>query len=153
MTIELVKPFLDIKSPNFGKLVSTLRIEMLKELAKSNLKGVIFTCGWVLNDPESNKFIDKIVKLFKKVKSEIYYVELETNLEERLKRNNTPNRLKHKPSKRDLKSSKSKIIEFDKTCQFNTNENEFHRKNHLKINNTAVSAKKVAMMIKDTFKF
>ena len=37
MTIELVLPFFDRKSKTFRKLVDSVRIQMFKEIAKSNL--------------------------------------------------------------------------------------------------------------------
>lgn len=151
MTIELLKPFFDIKSSSFSRLVTLFRTEMLKEMAKSDLEGVIFTGGFDFNDPESVAFMDKISKYFEIEGAQVFYVELETDLEERLKRNKTDNRLNHKPSKRDLVASEAKIIEFDKTCRFNTFEKELKKVNYIKIDNTNINAKKTAQKIKQSF--
>lgn len=151
MTIELVKPFFDVKSPSFSRLITLFRIEMLKEMAKSNLEGTIFTGGFDFNDIESVDFLDKISKYFEIEGGQVFYVELQTNFEERLRRNKTNNRLKYKPSKRDLDASEAKIIEFDKTCRFNTFEKEFKKVNYIKIDNTNINAKETAKKIKEEF--
>ena len=44
------------------------------------------------------------------------------------------------------------LLEHERDYRFNTKKNEFHRQNYLKINNTNLSAKKVAEMIKKEFK-
>ena len=81
----------------------------------------------------------------------IYYVELEADQKERLKRNKSLHRLKHKPSKMNFKVSEHELIETDKNFVLNSKTNEFHRKNHFKINNTKLNAKKTARMIKEKF--
>lgn len=43
--------------------------------------------------------------------AEVYYVELETDLNTRLERNETPNRLEHKPTKRDVEWTKKNILD------------------------------------------
>ena len=42
------------------------------------------------------------------------YIELEADVEERLKRNKSANRLKHKPSKRNFRASEEELLETDK---------------------------------------
>lgn len=84
---------------------------------------------------------------------ESYVVELETTLEERLKRNKTANRLKHKASKRDLEWSKNELLKSMKKHKLNSEPGEGERifKNYLKIVNTNISAIDVAKMIKEKF--
>lgn len=151
MTIELVIPFFDFGTKSFRRLVDMFREEIFKEVAKSNIEGLIFTFVWAFNVKKEEKYVDSIIRIFKDVDAKIFYVELESSLEERLKRNKTFRRQKYKPTKRDLKSSEERLLEHEKKHSFNTKKNEFSRKSYLKINNTNLSAKKVASSIKREF--
>jgi len=113
---------------------------------------MIFTYVWAFDLTSEERYVNKVMKIFQDKGAKVYYVELEANLKERLKRNETTERLKHKPTKRNLKLSKKKLLEHETEHRFNTNKNELHGKNYLKINNTTLSAKEVAKMIKKEFK-
>lgn len=152
MTIELVVPFFYFGTKSHNRLVGLFRREIFKEVAKSDLEGLIFTFVWAFNLKSEEKYVDKIVKVFQDVGAEIYYVELEADLKERLRRNKTAERLEHKPTKRDLESSERILLEHERDYRFNTKKNEFHRKNYLKIDNTHLSSEKVAELIKKKFK-
>ena len=78
-------------------------------------------------------------------------MELETALEERLKRNKTTNRLENKPTKRDVERSERRIIEDESIFRCNSYEGEITEKNYLKINNTNIFAEEAANMIKERF--
>lgn len=151
MTIELVLPFFEMNSPSFKKLVKSFRIQMFNEVAKSKLEGMIFTYVWELDQKSDCDFVDDIIKIFEKENASVYYVELEADIKERLKRNKLPHRLKHKPSKMNLKVSEDELLETDREYVLNSKTNEFHRKNYLKINNTRLNTKETAMMIKKKF--
>lgn len=58
---------------------------------------MIFTIVIDFNDPNDVAFLDKIQAVFQSYDQEVLFVELETDVNERLKRNRTENRLKHKP--------------------------------------------------------
>jgi len=151
MTIELVLPFFEMYSPSFNKLVKSFRMQLFEEVAKSSLKGIIFTYVWELDQKSDCDFIDSIVKIFEKENASVYYVELEADIEERLKRNKSSNRLKHKPSKMDITGSEHELIETDRKFVLNSKINEFRGKNYFKINNTKINAKETARMIKEKF--
>jgi len=151
MTIELVLPFFKMYSPSFNKLVKSFRMQIFEEVAKSSLNGIIFTYVWELDQKSDCDFIDSIVKIFEKENSSVYYVELEADIEERLKRNKSSNRLKHKPSKMDIAVSEHELIETDRKFVLNSKINEFRGKNYFKINNTKNNAKETAKMIKEKF--
>ena len=63
---------------------------------------MIFTYQWDFDVKGDWDYIESLVKIFKDKEAEIYYVELEADAEERIKRNKTEHRLSHKPSKRDI---------------------------------------------------
>ena len=85
---------------------------------------------------------------------ENYTIELETTLEERLRRNKTANRLEHKASKRDLEWSEKDIYKSLEKHRLNSKSGEGEKifKNFYKIDNTNISAEEVAKMIKEKFK-
>ncbi|MBC8356600.1 MAG: AAA family ATPase [Planctomycetes bacterium] len=152
MTIEMVLPFFDMKSPSFKKLVNSFRIQMFEEVAKSNLAGLIFTYVWKLDQKKDCDFIDNIVRIFERENASGYYVELEADVEERLKRNKSANRLKHKPSKIDLKASTEELLETDRKHVLNSKLSEFQgKRDYFKINNTRIDASETARMIKERF--
>ena len=91
------------------------------------------------------------IQIFKDNNAQIYIVELEANLEERLKRNKMENRLLNKPSKRNLEWSEKNLLKSVKKYRFNLKENEIKEKNYLRIDNTNISPDIVAKMIKEKF--
>ncbi len=151
MTIEMVRKIFDYDKKSFRKMNQIIRYEVFKEFAKSNEEGIIFTgCFDFGNDfKEEKEEVNKWMKLF----DETYVVELEAELKERLKRNKTENRLKHKESKRDLEWSENDLLRSVKKHRLNSKEGEGEKifKNYVKINNTTIPAKKVAKMIKEKF--
>ncbi len=152
MTIELVVPFFYFGTKPFNRLVNLFRKEIFKEVAKSDLKGIIFTFVWAFNLPSEEKYLNKILKIFEAEKADIYFIELEADLNERLKRNKTAERLEHKPTKRDLKKSEFFLLQDEEKYRMNSIKGEIKRKNYLKINNTNLDAKIVAELIKKKFK-
>lgn len=151
MTIEMVLPFFDMNSGSFRKLVGSFRMQLFEEVAKSDLEGLIFTYVWELDQKEDWDFVDRVVEIFRKEKGSVYYVELEADQEERLKRNRSPDRLKHKPSKTDFEASEEELIETDRNFKLNSKGNEFRRSNYFKIDNTRIDAIDVAKRIKEKF--
>ena len=85
MTIELALNFFNFGDPSFHKLVSSFRSQIFEEVSKSNLKGLIFTYVWAFDLPEDKKYIEQVVNNFKA--DNVFYVELEAELEKRLVRN------------------------------------------------------------------
>lgn len=151
MTIEMVRLIFDYDKKAYSKMNQLIRYEVFKEFAKSNEKGIIFTgCFDFGNDFEEEKEeTDKWMELFE----ESYVVELETSLEERLKRNKTANRLEYKASKRDLEWSENELLKSLQKHKLNSDPGQGEKifKNYLKIDNTNLSAEEVARMIKEKF--
>ena len=97
-------------------------------------------------------YLKQIQDLLNDYHQEILFVELETSLEERLRRNQTENRLKHKPLKRHIKVSEREILETAETLQLNSQHqpNELHH--YFRINNTNLSAEEAAKQIQEKMK-
>ncbi|MBL7979900.1 MAG: AAA family ATPase [Bacteroidetes Order II. Incertae sedis bacterium] len=147
MTIELVVPFFDFGTEAHNRLVRLFRWSIFESVAKSDLKGLIFTFVWAFGLDSEETYVDEIVQVFQAVDADIMYVELEATLSERLWRNKTEERLLHKPTKRDTEASEKILLEHEATYRFNSYENEFTRPNYLKINNTHLSPEEVATQI------
>ena len=92
-------------------------------------------------------YLKNIQDLLNEYHQEILFVELETSLEERLRRNRTENRLKYKPLKRNFEVSEREILETDKTNQLNSQKQPSGLHHYLKIDNTNLSAEEVAKQI------
>ena len=151
MTIELVLNFFGFGDPQFYKLVGEFRRRVFEEVAASDLPGLIFTFVWALDLESDKEFIDRSCEIFRDKGAEVYFVELEAELSERLKRNESELRLAEKPSKRDVKTSTAKLLEHEEQYKFNSHEDFFYKDNYLKINNTHLSAHEAACKIIETF--
>lgn len=152
MTIEVLTKIFDYSRDSFRKLNEEFRIKIFEEFAKSDEEGIIFTTTWDFDDEEEWDRIYKYIQIFKVNNAEIYIVELETNLEERLKRNKMENRLLNKPSKRNLEWSEKDLLKSVEKYRFNSKENEIKEENYLRIDSTNLNANVVAEMIKNRFK-
>lgn len=152
MTIEVLTKIFDYSRDSFRKLNEEFRMKIFKEFAKSEEEGIIFTTTWDFEDKEEWDRIYKYIQIFKVNNAEIYIVELEAKLEERLKRNKMENRLLNKPSKRNLEWSEKDLLKSVEKYRFNSKENEIKEENYLRIDNTNLNANVVAEMIKNRFK-
>lgn len=152
MSIELVRQFFDFGTPSFERLDKAIRFAIFNEVVKSDLKGLIFTMVWDYSFKEDEEYIDEIIKIFTGKGSKVYLVELQADLEERLRRNRHRERLINKPSKRDLEMSEKSLLYFESNYRMESRENEFKDKPIYKINNTNRAPKEVAKMIMAKFK-
>ena len=151
MPIELVSPFFSYSTETGRDLVKLIREEIFKAVATSDQEGLIFTFLWYFDDPKDKEYLESLVKIFKDNNSEIYYVELEADEEERIKRNKTEHRLEHKPTKRNIEWSESELKKSTLNHRLKSEEGEIKEKNYLRINNTLIEAQDVAILIKEKF--
>jgi hypothetical protein len=152
-TIELILKFFDYGSEKFRKLDGLFRSRILEEVASSDLKGLIYTYVTAMNlDPEK-KYLEKVTNIFNRNGRAVYYVELEADLSERLKRNRSKSRIKAKPSKRDVEASERRLLETEKKYIMNSNEKFpfYFSKNYIKINNNNLTPNEVAVQIIKAF--
>ena len=106
MTIDLVSPIFDYSTKEAKRLVSLFRNEIFEEVSKSDLSGMIFTYIWAFDLQEDWDYIHHVENIFESKGGTVYFVELEAELDERLERNKSPNRLEHKPKKEILSGLK-----------------------------------------------
>ncbi|TKJ90695.1 shikimate kinase [Paenibacillus sp. CFBP13512] len=119
-------------------------------VAKTNFK--LFHNHMSIDLQSDWDYIENISDLFRSRGAEVYYVELEADLEERKVRNKTENRLIHKPTKRNTEWSENELIETNTLYRLNSLPDEIQKQHYLRINNTHLSADTVADMIIEKFK-
>jgi hypothetical protein len=153
MTIEIISPLFGYgsNSPVGRKLVNLFREKIFEEFAKSEQEGLIFTYVWAFNEKSDWNYVKKICNTFKSKGGEIIFVELEADIAERIERNKTPERLKHKPTKRNIEQSEKDLIESMGKYRLNSESGEIKEKNYIKIDNTKLSPEEVAKLVKETF--
>lgn len=153
MTIDLLLNFFEYGTKEFSRLEWLFRDELFDAVAASTLPGLIFTYMWALNEPGDKSYIDNLAKRFSDRGAMVCYVELQADLEVRLKRNRGATRVEQKPSKRDLVASEAMLLCHDKEFELNTSEQRpfFYKSNYLKIDNTNLAAAEAAAIIKEKF--
>ena len=149
MTIE---PVLEIFGEFNIDTILDLREVIFKNFACTDNYGLIFTYLLDFDSLFHLDYLHQVEEIFRKQDAEVYYVELRASREVRLERNKTENRLKHKPSKRDVEQSEYLLLRDDVFSRFESYDDEFLGENHLKINNEHLSAEEVATMICKEFK-
>lgn len=151
MTIDLVSNFFSYGSPEGKRLVKLFRKEIFEEVAKSNLKGMIFTYMCDFSDREDWDYLEWLYEPFSANNADIYFVELEASVDLRLERNKTENCLLNKPTKRDLAFSENDIIDSMNKYRLNSYEGEIKKENYVRIDNTDLSPESVANLIVEKF--
>ncbi|UOE62941.1 shikimate kinase [Priestia filamentosa] len=150
MTIDLLASLFGF-SPEMWKLSNIFRKEIFSSFALSDQYGMIFTYVWAFNQKEDWENVEKMCSIFSSKGAEIYFVELEAGVEERLKRNKTPYRLEQKPTKRNVKQSERNLLRTMDRFRLNSERGEIDKENYIRINNENLQAEVVAKMIKERF--
>ena len=97
--------------------------------------------------------MDSYSEIFRRNGAEIYFVELEADLNERLERNKGEFRISKKPSKRDTSRSEKNLLNTESQYKMNTDDDFFYRENYVKIKNTNLSPEETAKRIVEAFGF
>jgi hypothetical protein len=150
-TIDLVTQFFAFGTPPFNRLVSSVRQQILTEVATSELPGVIFTYVWAFDEPGEQEAIDAYTAPFRELGQRVLFVELEALQQERLRRNRSEFRLAHKPVKRDLESSDANLLEMDQRYKLSSGGRFDERDDWLRLDNTDLPAPVVADLVIEHF--
>ena len=148
MTVE---PMVEVFGEFNVSFLLKLRNLFFEEFASSDRYGMIFTFMWAFDEAAGWDHVAEICDIFNAHGAEIYYVELVASQEERLRRNATENRLKHKPSKQNIEISNLRLTTMDKEHRYESFDGELSFENYIKIDNTELEADEVARMIKERF--
>lgn len=128
-----------------------MRELIFTNFAASDNYGMIFTMMMAFDQQSDWDYLEHIKSIFTPYGTEFYYVELIAPQEIRLKRNSTENRLKSKPSKKDILTSNQRLIEDDKKYRCVSYDGEIPFENYIRIDNSDKSPDEVALLIKETF--
>lgn len=144
-SIDFVTKFFPM-SDEARELINAIRLKFFETAAKTN-RELIFTVVIDFDDPADVAFLEDIQAIFHRWQREVLFVELETDLQERLRRNLTENRLHHKPWKRNIEWSEKDILDTAQFANFNPKQAPQQLTHYYKINNTHLSAEEVAQLI------
>ena len=148
MTIEpVIEIFGYFKAPT----IQRMREIIFEDFAASDSYGMIFTIMLAFDMQSDWDYLAHVTDIFRKHNAEVYYVELVAPQDVRLQRNTTENRLRHKPSKRNIDESNLRLLRDDSNHRCVSHDGEILFENYVKIDNTDMSAEVVAKMIKDKF--
>lgn len=152
MSIELPCKLFGDCEKEFKILKETIRKTVFELFAKGDFEGLIFTYLCAYDVKEDVDYLINLVELFEKNGAVCSLVELSAEFEERISRNKSENRLKHKESKRNIEWSEADIRKTNEKHRLNSYDGEkLPFQNYLKIDNTNLSPEAVAKMIKEHF--
>lgn len=148
MTIE---PVLEIFGNFNVKAIERCREAIFEEFAKTDSYGMIFTYMWAFDQQSDWDYVEHIKSIFAPYGTEFYYVELVAPQAVRLERNQTENRLRNKPSKRNIEWSGQRLREDEARYRLESYEGEIPFPNYLRIDNSHIPPEDAARMIQERF--
>lgn len=148
MTIE---PVLEIMGYFDGYLINDMRELIFRRFAASDSEGMIFTYMMAFDMQSDWDYLEHVKSIFAPYGTEFYYVELIAPQAVRLQRNATENRLRNKPSKRDVDVSNRRLLRDDASHRCVSFEGEVPFENYLRIDNTDLSPADAARRIQEHF--
>lgn len=152
MSIELTRKLFSHSEKEWNILNGTIRQTVFELFAKGDFPGLIFTYMCAFDMQSEFDYLNGVISLFKENGAKCYVVELCADFDERLVRNKSENRLRHKESKRDLEWSEAEMRRTSEKYRLNSYEGEsLPFENYMKIDNTHLSPEEVAEMIKSNF--
>ena len=151
MTLELIQPFLGWVPATF-QLSAQFRTAIFNEIVKqTEIKGLIFTFVMAFDVPQDVEEINGYKEIFLSKGIDVFFVELTADLEERLRRNITENRLAKKPSKRNLEHSEYELLESYRTHRLNSLPGEIKDKHYFQLDVTNLTSEQAADKIIEYF--
>ncbi len=108
-------------TPKFGEVVDEVRELLFRKAAVDpSIPGIVFTFVWAFDVPEDTAMMIKVKSLFEASAGEVYFVELLASLEQRMAREGTPFRAKHKPNQEDVQAARDRQVQFASQFKMNT---------------------------------
>jgi hypothetical protein len=123
-SIELALRLIPDDAKAWSSLSNELRDVVFKHVSKAHRKGLIFTFMWALDEESDHGYINRLESMFKEEGFNVYYIELMADKTIRLDRNQSDNRLLHKPSKRNLSESEARFIRLEEKYRLNSYDGE-----------------------------
>ena len=148
---HMIEPVIEIFGKFNGAAVNKLREDIFDEFIKTDYSGLIFTYMWAFDMTADWDYMKSVAEKFEATGGTVYYVELVADRAVRIERNRTENRLKNKPSKRDVVLSEDRMLREETKYRIVSNDGEIPFENYIKIDNTDLEPEEVALMIKERF--
>lgn len=145
-TIDMLLNLFDFGSPSFLKLLMQFRMSIFEEFASSSNTGFIYSGIWDFSSESDILEFNAYSKPFRKNGAKVLFVELESPIEIRIKRNKTKLRLDNKPSKRNVDISEQRMLS-SKYENYNSSGRFPYPDEHLLINNSTLTPSEVASII------
>jgi len=149
MSIDFVMNLFEWGTPEARALNSLLRDEVMVKMTTSTNKGMIFTFVWAFDMESDWEYMEHVRGIFKG--SNIYYAELVADVETRLERNVTENRLNKKWTKRDTEWSRNDILNTTKNHRVVSKSGEVPYPDYIKIDTNDLTAEETALKIFNHF--
>lgn len=149
MTIEMVKDIYGVLDKDTWSLVGHMREVIFNNALTQNLDGFIFTYVWAFDMESDNKSVYDLIKKFEAHDWDVTIVELEADVETRLKRNRSELRLREKSTKRDVEWSDSELLETMDKYRLISKKGEITHPSYIRINNENLEPVEVAQQIYD----
>ncbi|GEN50853.1 AAA family ATPase [Alkalibacterium pelagium] len=155
-TIDLFARFLGYTRDTF-RLSEVVRYDLFKAFTEhpesNDTHGIIFTVVAGFDVDTDWDILRNWSSLFLDAGGNVYFIELEADLDVRLKRNKSELRLSMKPSKRDVDFSEAELLQSMEKHRLNSFDGEVEAKlpevSYLKLNTTELSAEATAGKIND----
>ena len=147
----MIEPVIEIFGSFNGYVTQQLREVIFREFAKSDNECMIFSFMWAFDMQSDWDYIQHVSDIFRQQGGDTYYVELIASQEIRLQRNETPNRLACKASKRDLEASRQRLLRADANYRCVSLPGEIPFENYMRIDNSDLAPELVATMIREHF--
>jgi len=120
VTIEPLITLFGYGTPSFTRLNSMIRREVMVEAVAADLPGLVFTYAADFDNPEDLEHLRWLIEPVLEAAIRVDAVELSAPLDVRLAREGLPDRVEHKPSKRDVGWAREHVLELDARARFNT---------------------------------
>lgn len=149
-SIEISDRIFGYGTPAQKEFNSIFREKAFATAIKHNID-IIFTYICAFEMTREKEYLTRLSDLFVSTGGEFYLVELSSDIETRLKRNETPHRIERKPSKINIEWSRADLIKSDSIHKLNSDKDEFWFENHIKIDNTNLEPDEVADIVIKAF--
>lgn len=114
------------------------------EASIENDTDLIFTYVWAFSEQADWNYVEGLNQLYN---GELYIVELVTDLQTRMERNDTEHRKEVKPTKRDVEKSNYDLLSSNEKYRLVSYDGEVKYPHYIKIDNTSLEPEEVADMI------
>lgn len=146
MTIE---PVMELLGRFDSQAILALRETLFHAFVNTDNYGMIFTMQFAFDAQSDWDYVAHVASIFEEKGAQVDYCELVAPLEVRLVRNRTENRLREKPSKRNV--ARSEWLMKENSYRDVSRDGECVWPRYLKLDNTNLSPEEAAEIIADHF--